>query len=84
MRHSWCIQTFDPFVAIAGEFTERLDSRQQLYDLGDGLDSLSEQHPLVSEELSPSREAFVHRHFVGGAGWRDENTPLAGLDPANA
>jgi len=57
---------------------------QQLYDVSDRLDLLSEQHPLVSEALikisgSVRSTATLLELLVA-----TKITPLSGLDPASA
>jgi hypothetical protein len=57
---------------------------QQLYNVSDRLDSLAEQHPLVSDALiaisgSVRNTATLLEVLVAA-----KITPLSGLDPANA
>jgi hypothetical protein len=65
-----------------------LNEVQQLYNVSDRLDILSEQHPLVSEALITISGSVRNSDFVGGAGG-DENSaarrirPSKGLDPAS-
>jgi hypothetical protein len=49
-----------------------LHEAQKLYGVSDRLDSLAEQHPLVSEVLTTISEAFATPQLCGSAG-RDEN-----------
>jgi hypothetical protein len=57
---------------------------QQLYNVSDRLDSLAEQHPLISEALitisgSVRNTATLLKVLVG-----TKITPISGLDPASA
>ena len=57
---------------------------QQLYNVSDRLDSLAEQHPLISDALiaisgSVRNTATLLEVLVAA-----KITPLSGLDPANA
>jgi len=62
---------------------EILRAATQLYNVSHRLDSLAEQHTLVSEALiTISRSVRNTATLIGGAGC-NENKPLAGLHPAN-
>jgi hypothetical protein len=57
---------------------------QQLYNVSDRLDSLAEQHPLVSEALTTSSGSVRNTATLLEVLVATKMTPLSGLDPANA
>jgi hypothetical protein len=57
---------------------------QQLYDVSDRLDSLAEQHPLVSEALITISGSVRNTPTLLEVLVATKMTPLSGLDPANA
>jgi hypothetical protein len=57
---------------------------QQLYNVSDRLDSLSEQHPLVSEVLVTISGSVRSTATVLEVLVAMKIAPLAGLDPASA
>jgi hypothetical protein len=78
------------FSRLLGKVANLMDSNailhevQQLYNVSDRLDSLAEQHPLVSEALitisgSVRSTATLLEMLVAM-----KITPLSGLDPADA
>jgi len=57
---------------------------QQLYNVSDRLDSLAEQHPLVSEALITISGSVRNTATLLEVLVATKMTPLSGLDPANA
>jgi hypothetical protein len=57
---------------------------QQLYKVSDRLDSLAEQHPLVSEALINIAGSVRNTATVLEVLVATKMSPLAGLDPASA
>jgi len=57
---------------------------QQLYNVSDRLDSLAEQHPLVSEALITISGSVRNTAALLEVLVATRMTPLSGLDPANA
>jgi hypothetical protein len=57
---------------------------QQLYSVSDRLDSLAEQHPLVSEALLTISGSVRNTATLLEVLVVTKITPLSGLDPANA
>ena len=57
---------------------------QQLYNVGDRLDSLARQYPLVSEALITISESVRNTATLLEVLVATKMSPLAGLDPANA
>ena len=57
---------------------------QQLYNVSDRLDSLAEQHPLVSEALIGISGSVRNTATLLEVLVATKMTPLSGLDPANA
>jgi hypothetical protein len=57
---------------------------QQLYNVSDRLDSLAEQHPLVSEVLIGISGSVRNTATLLEVLVATKMTPLSGLDPANA
>ena len=57
---------------------------QQLYNVSDRLDSLAEQHPLVSEALTTISGSVRNTATLLEVLVATKMTPLSGLDPANA
>ena len=57
---------------------------QQLYDVSDRLDSLSEQHPQVSEALIGISGSVRNTATLLEVLVSTRIAPLSGLDPANA
>jgi hypothetical protein len=57
---------------------------QQLYNVSDRLDSLAEQHPLVSEALITISGSVRNTATLLEVLVAMKITPLSGLDPANA
>jgi len=57
---------------------------QQLYDVSDRLDALSEQHPLVSEALITISGNVRNTATLLEVLVATKIAPLAGLDPASA
>jgi hypothetical protein len=57
---------------------------QQLYNVSDRLDSLAEQHPLVSETLITISGSVRNTATLLEVLVATKMTPLSGLDPANA
>jgi hypothetical protein len=57
---------------------------QQLYNVSDRLDSLAEQHPLVSEALITISGSVRNTATLLEVLVATRMGPLAGLDPANA
>jgi hypothetical protein len=57
---------------------------EQLYNVSDRLDSLSEQHPLVSEALITISGSLRNTATLLEVLVATKITPLSGLDPANA
>jgi hypothetical protein len=63
---------------------EILYEARQLYSLSERLDSLAEQHPLVSEALLRISGSVRSTATVLEVLVVTKMVPLAGLDPANA
>jgi predicted AAA+ superfamily ATPase len=61
-----------------------LDEVQQLYNVSDRLDTLSEQHPLVSEALITISGSVRNTATLLEVLIATKITPLFGLDPASA
>jgi len=61
-----------------------LQEVQQLYNVSDRLDSLAEQHPLVSEALIGISGSVRNTATLLEVLVATKITPLSGLDPANA
>jgi hypothetical protein len=61
-----------------------LQEVQQLYNVSDRLDTLSEQHPLVSEALITIAGSVRSTATVLEVLVATKIAPLAGLDPASA
>jgi len=57
---------------------------QQLYNVSDRLDSLAEQHPLVSEALITVSGSVRNTATLLEVLVATKMAPLSGLDPANA
>jgi hypothetical protein len=57
---------------------------QQLYNVSDRLDSLAEDHPLVSEALMSIAGSVRNTATLLEVLVATKIAPLAGLDPANA
>jgi hypothetical protein len=57
---------------------------QQLYNVSNRLDSLAEQHPLVSEALITISGSVRSTATVLGVLVATKMAPLSGLDPADA
>jgi hypothetical protein len=57
---------------------------QQLYNVSDRLDTLAEQHPLVSEALITISGSVRNTATLLEVLVATKITPLAGLDPASA
>ena len=57
---------------------------EQIYNVSDRLDSLSEQHPLVSEALITISGSLRNTATLLEVLVATKITPLSGLDPANA
>jgi len=57
---------------------------QQLYNVSDRLDSLAEQHPLVSEALITISKSVRNTATLLEVLVATKIAPLAGLDPASA
>ena len=57
---------------------------KQLYNVSDRLDSLAEQHPVVSAALLTISGAFVNTATLLEVLVAMKIAPLAGLDPADA
>ena len=57
---------------------------QQLYNVSDRLDSLAEQHPLVSEALITISGSVRNTATLLEVLVAMKITPVSGLDPANA
>jgi hypothetical protein len=57
---------------------------QQLYNVSDRLDSLAEQHPLVSEALITISGSVRNTATLLEVQVAMKITPVSGLDPANA
>ncbi len=57
---------------------------QQLYNVGDRLDSLAGQYPLVSEALITISGSVRNTATLLEVLVATKMSPLAGLDPANA
>ena len=57
---------------------------QQLYNVSDRLDTLAEQHPLVSEALITISGSVRNTATLLEVLVATKITPLAGLDPARA
>jgi len=57
---------------------------QQLYNVSDHLDLLSEQHPLVSEAILTISGSVRNTATLLEVLVATKIAPLAGLDPANA
>jgi len=57
---------------------------QQLYNVSDRLDSLAEQHPLVSEALITISGSVRNTAALLEVLVAMKITPVSGLDPANA
>ena len=64
--------------------TAILQEVQQLYNVSDRLDSLAEQHPLVSEALITISGSVRNTATLLEVLVATKITPLSGLDPANA
>jgi hypothetical protein len=64
--------------------TAILHEVQQLYNVSDRLDSLAEQHPLVSEALITISESVRNTATLLEVLVATKMAPLSGLDPANA
>jgi len=61
-----------------------LHEAQQLHNVSDRLDTLSEQHPLVSEALMTISGSVRNTATLLEVLVATKMGPLAGLDPANA
>jgi hypothetical protein len=61
-----------------------LHEAQQLYNVSDRLDSLSGQHPLVSEALISISGSVRNTATLLEVLVATKIAPLSGLDPANA
>jgi len=61
-----------------------LHEAQQLYNVSDRLDSLSEQHPAVSQALITISGSVRNTATLLEVLVATRMGPLAGLDPANA
>ena len=61
-----------------------LHEAQQLYNVSDRLDSLAEQHPLVSEALITISGSVRNTATLLEVLVATKMGPLSGLDPANA
>jgi len=61
-----------------------LHEAQQLYNVSDRLDSLSVQHPLVSEALISISGSVRNTATLLEVLVATKIAPLSGLDPANA
>ncbi len=61
-----------------------LHEAQQLYSVSDSLDSLAEQHPLVSEALFTISGSVRNTATLLEVLVAMKITPLFGLDPASA
>ena len=57
---------------------------QQLYNVSDRLDSLAEQHPLVSEALITISESVRNTATLLEVLVVTKIAPLSGVEPANA
>ena len=57
---------------------------QQLYNVSDRLDSLAEQHPLVSEQLITISGSVRNTATLLELLVTMKLAPISGLDPANA
>jgi hypothetical protein len=57
---------------------------QQLYDVSDRLDSLAEQHPLVSEALITISGSLRNTATLLEVLVATKIAPISGLDPASA
>jgi hypothetical protein len=57
---------------------------QQLYNVSDHLDSLAEQHPLVSEALITISGSVRNTATLLEVLIATKMAPIAGLDPANS
>ena len=64
--------------------TAILHEVQQLYNVSDRLDTLSEQHPLVSEALITISGSVRNTATLLEVLVATKIAPLAGLDPASA
>ncbi|MFZ0991436.1 MAG: hypothetical protein WBL97_00300 [Candidatus Sulfotelmatobacter sp.] len=63
---------------------EILHEVQQLYNVSDRLDTLAEQHPLVSEALITISGSVRNTATLLEVLVATRMTPLSGLDPASA
>jgi hypothetical protein len=63
--------------------TAILQEVQRLYGVSDRLDSLAEEHPLVSEALLVISGSVRSTATLLGVLVATKMSPLAGLDPAN-
>ena len=63
---------------------EILHEVQQLYNVSDRLDTLAEQHPLVSEALTTISGSVRNTATLLEVLVATRMTPLSGLDPASA
>jgi predicted AAA+ superfamily ATPase len=61
-----------------------LDEVQQLYNMSDRLDTLAEQHPLVSEALITISGSLRNTATLLEVLVVTKIAPLSGSDPANA
>ncbi|MDQ1387829.1 MAG: hypothetical protein QOF56_1283 [Acidobacteriaceae bacterium] len=61
-----------------------LNEVQQLYNVSDRLDSLAEQHPLVSQALITISGSVRNTATLSKVLVAMKIAPLFGLDPANA
>jgi hypothetical protein len=61
-----------------------LHEAQQLHNVSDRLDTLAEQHPLVSEALITISGSVRNTATLLEVLVATKITPLSGLDPANA
>ncbi|MFY9912139.1 MAG: hypothetical protein WCF22_00310 [Candidatus Sulfotelmatobacter sp.] len=57
---------------------------QQLYNVSDRLDSLAEQHPIISEVLTKISGSVRNTATLLEVLVATKIVPLSGLDPANA
>ena len=64
--------------------TPILHEAQQLYEVSDRLDALSEQHPLVSEALITISGSVRSTATLLEVLVATKMAPLSGLNPANA
>jgi len=64
--------------------TAILHEVQQLYNVSDRLDTLAEQHPLVSEALITISGSVRNTATLLEVLVATKITPLSGLDPASA